>query len=286
MTIQPNKKYLVYALLAALFFALSVPASKFLLTTLSPFFLASLLYLGAGIIMLTLLGFRSRLDFHHQRFTKKDIPSIVGMILLDVLAPVAMLIGLQDTFPTNVSLMNNFEIVSTSIFAFFVFKEALPMKLRIGIVLVTLASFILSIQDITAFQFSSGSWWILLAATAWGFENNLTRRLSHLDPRWVVVIKGLGSGIVSLGIAWMLNVISLDGWMIMLGLVLGMISYGLSLWFYITSQRHLGAAKTAAFYAFAPFLGALLSLIFFFEWPSLSFYIGFALMSLGAYFSL
>ena len=120
----------------------------------------------------------------------------------------------------------------------------------------------------------------------WGFENNLTRILSKKDPRLIVVIKGLSSGLISLWIAVYLDAVTLDITMMSLGLLVGIVSYGMSLWLYITAQRHLGAAKTSVFYAFAPFLGSLLSWLFFFEVPEFSFYIGFMLMMIGALLSL
>jgi len=279
-------KYTIYAIFAALFFSLSIPASKYLLQSLSPYFLASLLYGGAGLIMLILWLLFPDSKHPHLSFQSKDTWPIIGMIVLDVLAPIVMLIGLQTIHPAHVALMNNFEIVSTAVFAFFIFKEIIPSKLRIGIMIIILASAILSFENDDSFTFTTGSWWVLLAALLWGFENNLTRILSKKDPRLIVVIKGLSSGLISLWIAVYLDAVTLDITMMSLGLLVGIVSYGMSLWLYITAQRHLGAAKTSAFYAFAPFLGSLLSWIFFFEVPELSFYIGFMLMMIGAFLSL
>ncbi|NCC73094.1 MAG: hypothetical protein EOM06_06815 [Sphingobacteriia bacterium] len=185
-----DKKYILYAILAALLYALSTPISKLLLDDLSPIFIASLLYLGAGIGM-SVVGYirKKTTDYTYNKFTKQELPAIIGMIVLDILAPISLMIGLNLSHPENVSLLNNFEIVATSLIAYFIFKEVIPKRLRIAIILVTVASIILSFEDLTSFKFSIGSIFVLMAASFWGLENNLTRKLSFNDPLMVVVIK-------------------------------------------------------------------------------------------------
>jgi drug/metabolite transporter (DMT)-like permease len=211
------------------------------------------------------------------------MPSILGMVILDVLAPILLMIGLKTSLPENVALLNNFEIVATSLFAFFIFKEMIPKRLRLAIVFVTLASLMLSFEDLDAFKFSIGSLFVILASISWGLENNLTRKLSVNDPLMVVVIKGLFSGLGSLLIALFLHEIEFNLLYILLTLLLGFVAYGLSIFFYVTAQRDLGAAKTSAFYAFAPFVGAILSLVLFLELPKYNFYIALVLMAVGSY---
>ena len=281
-----NTKYILYAILAACLYAISTPISKLLLDTLSPVFIAALLYLGAGLGMGIIALIRKQVKTNNYKpFTKKELPAIIGMILLDVLAPILLLIGLKVSQPENVALLNNFEIVATSLFAFFIFKEVIPKRLRFAIVLITLASVILSFEDLNAFKFSYGSIFVILAALSWGLENNLTRRLSLNDPLMVVVIKGIFSGLTSLAIAFILKEVVFAIDTIIYTLLLGFVAYGLSIFFYVTAQSKLGAAKTSAFYAFAPFVGALLSLIIFLELPKLNFYIAIILMAIGSYFA-
>lgn len=281
-----DKKYILYAILAALLYALSTPISKLLLVDLSPVFIASLLYLGAGIGM-SVVGYirKKTTDYSYKKFTKKELPAIIGMILLDIIAPIFLMIGLNKSHPENVALLNNFEIVATSLIAYFIFKELIPKRLRFAILLVTIASIILSFEDIAAFKFSIGSLFVLMAATFWGLENNLTRKLSFNDPLMVVVIKGIFSGLGSLLIALFLNEINLDFKLILLTLFLGFVAYGLSIFFYVSAQKFLGAAKTSAFYAFAPFVGALLSLIVFQEFPKINFFIALIIMGFGSYYA-
>jgi drug/metabolite transporter (DMT)-like permease len=279
-------KYIFYAILAAVLYAISTPISKLLLNTLSPVFIASLLYLGAGIGMGIIAIIRTKVSkTNYKPFTQKELPAIIGMIVLDIVAPILLMIGLKTSQPENVALLNNFEIVATSLFAAFMFKEIIPKRLRLAIVLVTLASILLSFEDINAFKFSIGSVFVLLAAITWGLENNLTRILSVNDPLMVVVIKGIFSGLGSLVIALILKVIYFDITAILLTLLLGFVAYGLSIFFYVTAQRELGAAKTSAFYAFTPFVGAILSLIIFFELPQINFYIAIILMAIGSYYA-
>ena len=281
-----TNKYILYAILAAILYALSTPFSKLILEGLSPTFIASLLYLGAGIGMGIIAFIRMKFTDHdYERFTKSELPAIIGMILLDILAPIILLFGLNMTNPENVALLNNFEVVATAMFAFFIFKEAIPRRLRIAIILVTVASIILSVEDISAFKFNFGSLLVLLAALSWGLENNFTRRLSLNDPLMVVVIKGIFSGLGSLVIAFSLNEVTLNIQLMLLTLLLGFVAYGLSIFLYVTAQSKLGAAKTSAFYAFAPFVGATLSLIIFKEVPGLNFFIAIIIMAIGSYFA-
>lgn len=281
-----TNKYILYAILAAILYALSTPFSKLILEGLSPTFIASLLYLGAGIGMGIIAFIRMKFTDHdYERFTKSELPAIIGMILLDILAPIILLFGLNMTNPENVALLNNFEVVATAMFAFFIFKEAIPKRLRLAIVLVTIASIILSVEDFSAFKFNFGSILVLLAALSWGLENNFTRRLSLNDPLMVVVIKGIFSGLGSLIIAFSLNEVTLNIQLMLLTLLLGFVAYGLSIFLYVTAQSKLGAAKTSAFYAFAPFVGATLSLIIFKEVPGLNFFIAIIIMAIGSYFA-
>ncbi len=277
-------KSIFYAILAAVLYAISTPISKILLTTLSPVYIAALLYLGAGLGMGLIAIIRKRLGrSNYQPFTKDEMPSILGMVILDILAPILLMIGLKTSLPENVALLNNFEIVATSLFAFFIFKEIIPKRLRLAIVFVTFASLLLSFEDLDAFTFSFGSIFVVLAAVSWGLENNLTRKLSVNDPLMVVVIKGIFSGFGSLVIALFLHEITFNVVYVLSTLLLGFVAYGLSIFFYVTAQRDLGAAKTSAFYAFAPFVGAILSLVLFLELPKYNFYIALVLMAIGSY---
>jgi drug/metabolite transporter (DMT)-like permease len=279
-----KNRYIAFAIIAAALYAISTPVSKILLNGLSPIYLASLLYLGAGIGMIFVGYIRAKLkSSQNKKFTKSQLPSIIGMIALDIIAPIMLMIGLKTSLPENVSLLNNFEIVATALFAYFIFKEQIPKRLRFAIFFVVIASLLLSVNDIRAFTFSLGSIFVLLATIAWGLENNLTRKLSNNDPLMVVVIKGIFSGVGSLIIAFFMHQVTFDFVLVTCALTLGFVSYGLSIFFYVTAQRELGAAKTSTYYAVAPFLGVILAFIIFQEIPNLLFFIALFLMAIGAY---
>ena len=284
---REQRIYILLAILAAALYAISTPVSKILLNEIPPTMMAALLYLGAGIGMSILGWFRYKTGKlkKEMRLTKKEMPFTVGMVVLDIAAPIFLMIGLTMTTPATVSLLNNFEIAATSLIALFIFREAISKRLWIAIGLLTVASMILSVENFSHISFSFGSIFVLLAAICWGLENNFTRMLSVKDPLQVVIIKGFGSGLGSLFISFMIKETSMNIVYIISTLLLGFIAYGLSIYFYVYAQRYLGAAKTSAFYAISPFIGVILSFIMFFETPTISFIIALSIMIVGTYFA-
>lgn len=303
-----NQKGIILAILAAALYAISTPVSKLLLTELPPTLLAGFLYLGAGvgmgIVSLSFRVARSRANIQtkressevpsyteenagqhriESRLERGDLPYVLGMIALDVAAPILLLLGLRSATPENVSLLNNFEIVATSLIALLIFGEKISARLWWAIGLITLASGILSFESVRAMDFSLGSLLVILAACCWGLENNCTRKLSEKDPMQIVVVKGLCSG----GMSLMIGLISgerIESFAIVLGaLALGFVAYGLSIFTYVYAQRYIGAARTSAYYAVAPFIGAILSLIIFRQLPGVAFVIAAAVMAVGSY---
>lgn len=220
------------------------------------------------------------------RLTRQELPYTIAMVVLDIAAPILLMLGLQRTTSANASLLNNFEIVATSLIALLVFKEAIGRRMWLAIGLVTTASILLSINTKDSLSFSFGSVLVLLAAVCWGLENNCTRVLSLKDPLQIVVIKGLGSGLGSLFIAFSRNETVTNKIAIGLALLLGFVAYGLSIFFYIRAQRDLGAARTSAYYAAAPFIGVVLSWILLREAISGIFLTALFVMLVGMYFAL
>lgn len=279
-------KAICFAALAAAFYAINSPVSKLLLEKLSAAMLAALLYLGAGL-GLFLVGLVQKKLGRGERekpLTKKELPYTIGMVVLDIAAPIFLMLGLRMTTAANASLLNNFEIVATSVIALCIFKEVISKRLWLGIALVIAASLLLSFEDLSTFSFSAGSVFVLLACVCWGFENNCTKMLSSKNPLEVVVIKGFCSGTGSLLIAIVRGECSLNFLYILFALLLGFVAYGLSIFFYIYAQRYLGAAKTSAYYAVSPFLSAILSLLIFRELPTMLYVAAFVIMLVGTYF--
>ncbi len=287
--LKENKIAILWAVMAAVLYAISSPISKILLNKIPPTMMAALLYLGAGIGMsvIGLIRYKTGNFKEEMRITKKEMPFTLAMVILDILAPIFLMIGLTKTTPANVSLLNNFEIVATSLIALFIFKESINNRLWISISLITVASIILSVEDIDigSFSFSCGSVFVLLASICWGFENNCTRMLSVKDPLQVVIIKGFGSGIGSLLISFVLKETATNFVYIIAALLLGFVAYGLSIFLYVYAQRYLGAAKTSAYYAIAPFIGAGISLSLFRQLPTISFVLALLVMIVGTYFA-
>lgn len=276
-------KAVFYAVLAAALYALNAPVSKLLLQNVPPPMMAGFLYLGAGIGMVLMGLVRSKTERGKKEahLTRKDLPYTLGMVILDIAAPIFLMIGLTRTAAANASLLNNFEIVATSLIALLVFRERIGKRLWLAIGLITLSSILLSVEDASSFQFSFGSLFVLAACVCWGLENNCTRRLSKSDPLEIVVIKGFGSGIGSVIIGLAIGE-ALPMWGDILKiLLLGFVTYGLSIYFYVYAQRDLGAAKTSAYYAIAPFIGVALSLIIFREIPGPLFFAALAIMIAG-----
>lgn len=275
---------IICAILAAVFYALNTPFSKVLLKNISPTFMASFLYLGAGIGVGIMYLFKHKNEDKDMRLTKNDLTYTILMVVLDVIAPIFLMIGISIGSSANASLLGNFEIVATSIIALVIFKEDVSKNLWIAIVFITLSSIILSFEGQESFRFSYGSLFVILATMSWGLENNCTRKISNKSSYQIVTIKGLCSGIASLIISIILGEKFPEIRYTVYALLLGYVAYGLSIFLYVRSQRDLGAAKTSAYYAIAPFIGTFLCFLVNGEALSASYFVGLILMIVGTVF--
>lgn len=267
----------IFAILAAALYAINIPFSKLFLNRVSPTMMAAFLYLGAGVglfIYGQLTGERSK----KNHLTMRELSYTISMIVLDIAAPILLMLGLERTHAANASLLNNFEIVTTSVIAFGVFKEVLSRQLTTAIVLVTLSSIILGFEGKDSFQFNVGSLFVLGATCCWGLENNCTRMLSSKSSVQITTVKGIFSGLGSLIVALVIGEPIPELLWILAVLLLGFVAYGLSINFYIKAQKELGAAKTSAYYSIAPFLGVTFSMLMLRERPGLQFYLGLIVM--------
>ena len=268
----------MYAVLAAVLYAINVPFSKILLNYVEPTMMAAFLYLGAGV-GLFLYGLLERTTVKREPLTKKELPYTTAMVILDIAAPIFLMLGIKLSTAANVSLMNNFEIVATSIIALLIFKEVISKRLWIAIALVSIAGVILSFEGMNSFEFNGGSLFVLCACLCWGFENNCTKMISNKSSVEIVVIKGTFSGLGSLLVAFTVGEkIPPVQWIVCV-LLLGFVAYGLSIHFYIMAQKNLGAAKTSAYYAIAPFLGVAFGMLMLGERPQPQFYVALVIMA-------
>lgn len=275
------------AILSALLYSLYPPVAKVLLHNYCPpVILVALLYLGTGIgmlIVIPIINRNSDTNRHEQALQKKDSLTLTGVIVANVIAGILMNYGIVYSNAASASLLGNFETVTTAFLAATLFHEFVNRKLWVAIAIIFIASCLLSINESRDLTPSWGSILVILATVCWGLENNFTKVLSTRDPLQVVLVKGLGVGLVSL----LISILSHERWpsltVVILAGALGFISFGLSIFYYILAQRYIGAAKTSAYYAIAPFLSVLLAIIFLGEPITLNFALALLLMILGSY---
>ena len=283
---KPKNLATMYAILAAALYAINVPFSKILLSHVGPTMMAAFLYLSAGLGMLvySLVSKASGKADPSEPLTRKELPYTIAMVVLDIIAPILLMFGIRASNAANVSLINNFEIVATSLIALFVFREIISRRLWIAIALVTAASVILSFEGAGSFVFNIGSLFVFGACLCWGIENNCTRMISNKSSIEIVVIKGTFSGLGSLIVALTFGESIPSVLWMMCVLLLGFVAYGLSIYFYVMAQKDLGAAKTSAYYSIAPFLGVAFGMLFLGERPAFQFYVALVVMIVTTYF--
>lgn len=281
-----NKKIkaIISALLAAVLFAISTPLSKKLMENIPPTFMAAFLYLGAGVGVGIMYIFNYKKEDKSLKLDKSDFKYTIAMIGLDILATLLLMLGIKLGSASNASLLENFEIVATSLIALIIFKEKVSSRLWIAIFFIIISSFILTFNGKTSLDFSIGSIFVLLATISWGLENNCTKKISEKSTYQIVTLKGIFSGLGSLFIGLLLKERIINYKYIFLAMILGFVAYGLSIFLYVRAQRDLGAAKTSAYYSVAPFVGAFLAFIINGERPDEKFLLALIFMIIGTIF--
>lgn len=272
-------KAIFHAVLAAALYAVSIPFSKLLLVEVPPTMLAAFLYIGAGIGMVVLGAVKKNRG--EEPLRRSDIKYTVSMVVLDIVAPILLMLGLKFSPAANASLLNNFEIVATAVIALAVFGETVGKRLWTAIALITLSSILLTLDTAEGFSFSFGSLLVLGATVCWGIENNCTRQIADKDPLQIVMIKGLGSGLGALAVAWVIGEKLVGVEWLLATMLLGFVAYGLSIYYYTYAQRVIGAARTSAYYAIAPFIGVVLSMLILGERQNWIFFVALAIMLVG-----
>lgn len=271
------------ALGAALLFGAGTPLAKWLLDTVSPWLLAGLLYLGSGV-GLTL--YRHLIHAPAVRLPRKEVSWFAGAILAGgIVGPVLLMIGLTGMPASGASLLLNAEGVFTALLAWFAFKENFDRRIALGMTAIVAGAVVLSWPGEAQF---AGVWpmlAILGACFSWGIDNNLTRKISLTDATWIASIKGLVSGAVNLALAFSLGASMPSLPNVAGAMLVGLFAYGVSLALFVVGLRHLGTARTGAYFSVAPFFGALLALLMG-EPVTLPLLIAGALMALGTWLHL
>lgn len=275
------------ALLSAVLFGASTPFAKILLGSVDPWMMAALLYLGAGMGLGVVHLSRAalRLPAVDAPLRRSDMPWLALIILTGgVLGPLLLMFGLFHTQAAGASLLLNLEGLATMGIAWIVFRENVDRRLLLGAFAILAGAVLVSWQGAASFQW--GSLLIAGACVCWGTDNNLTRKLSSADPVQIAMLKGLVAGAVNL-ILTLVNGAQLPsaGTLLAVGVV-GFFGYGLSLALFVLGLRHLGAARTGAYFSLAPFVGAALSIFMLGDPVTLNLLIAGVLMGIGLWLHL
>ena len=283
-------KGVFYALLAALLFGASTPLAKSLLPQMTPLMLAGLLYLGSGVGLAVYSFLRSRRSNpsrNEAALTRKDAPWLAGAILAGgVIAPVLLMWGLAATPASSASLLLNLEGVLTALLAWFVFKENFDRRIALGMALIAAGGVSLSWMGRPATGVPWSSLAIVGACLAWAIDNNLTRKVSAGDPVQIAMLKGLVAGSVNTGLALALGAKLPAASSLLATGVVGFFGYGVSLTLFVLALRHIGTARTGAYFSVAPFVGAAISILFLGDTLTIGFIAAAVLMALGVWLHL
>jgi drug/metabolite transporter (DMT)-like permease len=273
------------AFLAALLFGASAPVSKLLLGEIEPIPLAAFLYLGSGIGLFVFQIFQrsNQSENSEAPVTRSDLGWLAGAIVAGgVVAPILLLFSLRATPGATASLLLNFESVATTLVAALAFKEAVSRRAWMAITVITAGSILLSLTPNDEWGISWGAIGVLAACVFWGIDNNFTRNICAKNPVSIVMVKGLVAGSFSLFLALILGN-QIPGWSIIIrAMLLGSLSYGLSITLFIHAMRGLGAARTSALFSTAPLAGVGLSFLLLQESVIPVFLIALPLMMVGA----
>src|SRR5947207_2789942 len=260
---RPERFGIILALISAVLFGASTPLAKALLGDVSPWMLAGLLYLGSGVGLFCVSRIRNWRDGNTAEAPLRaaDLPWLGAVILSGgVVGPLLLMLGLTSTPASTASLLLNLEGIFTLAIAWTVFRENVDLRVGIGAAAILTGALLLSWSGGV-----SGVGWgtaaIGGACLAWAIDNNLTRKLSAADPLQIAMIKGLIAGAVNVGLATVLQQHWPAAPAITAAGIVGFLGYGVSLTCFVLALRHLGAARTGAYFSLAPFVGALIAIV-------------------------
>ena len=271
------------ALLAALLFGVSAPFAKILLGDASPQLLAGLLYLGSGI-GLTVMWLARRGAAKEAPLDRRGMPWLLGSIAAGGIGgPLLLMYGLVRTPAASASLLLNLEGALTALLAWFVFRENVGRRIAAGMLAIVAGGLVLTWDGRVQLGSVLGPLSIAGACLAWAIDNNLTQKVAGGDPVQIGMLKGLVAGSVNVALALALGATLPSHQRVGEALALGFFSYGLSLVLFVLSLRHLGTARTSAYFSIAPFVGAVVSLAVFRQSPHTGLIVAAALMGVGVW---
>jgi drug/metabolite transporter (DMT)-like permease len=282
-----NRSAVAFALISAALFGLSTPAAKALLGAISPALLAGLLYLGAGLGVAILRRLPLPIGKSEAPLSRAEMPWLGGAVLAGgVVGPVLLMLGLARTDAAAASLLLTLEGAATVLIAWFVFHENFDRRIAAGMLCLIAGAAVLSWSGQPAFDTRIGPLAIIAACVAWGLDNNFTRKVSLADPLQIVQIKGLVAGPINVAVGLAAGGSLPDGLAATAAGLVGFLGYGVSLAFFVVALRHLGTARTGAYFSTAPFVGAVAAVIALSEPVTVQLVAAGALMGLGVWLHL
>jgi drug/metabolite transporter (DMT)-like permease len=259
-----NRTAIVYALISAALFGISTPAAKILVGTVHPAVLAGLLYCGAGIgiAMLRTILPSIVVTAPEVALTRAELPWLAGAIGFGgVVGPLLLMTGLSRTDAAAASLLLTLEGAATALMAWFVFHENFDCRIAFGMCCLAAGAAVLSWSGTPTVDSLIGPLAIVGACLAWGLDNNLTRKVSLADPLQIVQLKGLIAGPFNLVLGLTLGAALPTLSAVLIAGVVGFFGYGVSLALFVIALRHLGTARTGAYFSTAPFLGSVAAIV-------------------------
>src|SRR4051812_23831407 len=281
-----RRRAILYALLSAALFGASTPLAKLLLGAVPPLYLAAILYLGSGVGLLAWLGLRRALSSADQPATLRGTDYLwlaAAIASGGIIAPVLLVFGLGRADAATASLLLNLEAVLTAVIAWVAFRENVDRRVFLGMMAIVAGGVLLAWHEAPRAGTLVGPALIAAACLAWALDNNLTRRVSGGDAATIACLKGLIAGSVNMALALHLGAALPPISATAAAGVLGFLGYGVSLVLFIVALRHLGAARTGAYFSVAPFFGAALALVLMDEQTTVFFWIAASLMALGVW---
>ncbi len=286
-----NRTAVIYALSSAALFGASTPAAKALLGSVQPVVLAGLLYCGAGVgiaLMRRLApAILASADAREQALSRSDWPWLAGAIAAGGIAgPLLLMTGLARSDAATASLLLTLEGAATALMAWFIFHEGFDRQIAIGMMFLVAGAAVLSWSGAPTVRSVVGPLAIIGACVAWALDNNLTRKISLADPLQIVELKGLIAGPFNVALGLWAGGSLPDVLTISAAGVVGFLGYGVSLALFVVALRHLGTARTAAYFSTAPFLGAVVAVLALGEPVSVGLFVAGTLMAIGVWLHL
>lgn len=282
-------KGVAYALLASFLFGITTPLAKTLLHDTMPVLLAGLFYLGSGTVLGLSLLLKGKIIISSSgpSLKQQDLPWLaIAVVAGGVIAPVLLLFGLGNTQASVASLFLNCESVFTALIAWFIFKENFDKKIVLGMVVIVLGGVLLSVDFSSGLSISNGVLLIAAACFCWAIDNNVTKKISNANPVQIACVKGLFAGLTNTFLSLAFGAKLPSAIVTVEAMAIGFLGYGLSLVLFILALRHIGAARTGAYFGLAPFIGALVAVLFLKERITAELVIAAGLMGIGLWLHL